>query len=97
MGWFSKKRGIDITMLIKTKYWNGVESMIQTDQETYQRLVQYIYEQVSESIVAELERTVEHNSAADAATIHEYLHKRIQLLNKYKELAHDKDENNGSK
>lgn len=90
MSWFSKKRGIDINVLRKTKYWNKITELIETDEATQQKLVQYIYEIATDAMVSELERTRNSQLSLDKVT-HEYLLNRIALIKSYRELAYGSD------
>ena len=90
MSWFTKKaRGVDLQVLQKTKFWDALEQLIETDKQTHQKLVQYVYEQVSDSIISELQRM---ELEADKMTViqdaRNYIAHRTSLLTKYKEMAY---------
>lgn len=93
MSWFKNNKGADINVLRKTKYWREIEALIETDSETHQRLVQYVYEQVSDTLIDELNRI---GKEAEKMTLiqelREHLAHRIKLLTGYKLLAFSKKE-----
>lgn len=84
MGLFRKK-GIDLNLLRKTKYWDDVAKMVELDKDTHQKLVQYIYETVSDSLINEVEKSLQ--EVKDAPTsdhMEQYLTRRGALLKIYK-------------
>lgn len=97
MNWFTKQnRGVDKQVLMKTKYWNAVESLVDTDKQTHEKIVQYIYEQVSESMINELNiMAAETEQMTLLQEARNYLAHRVKLLTGYKELAYKKEDKNG--
>lgn len=96
MKWFKQGRGVDLQVLKRTKYWDAIETLVDTDKQTHSKIVQYIYEQVSDSIVEEFERM---EKEADKMTVMQdarnYLANRIKLLKGYKEMVYKAENKDG--
>ena len=88
--WFVKQKGIDYQVLQKTKYWHKLEALLDTDKQTQAKIVQYIYEQVSDGICNELHNVNKNTEGMSKADTEMYIIKRIDLINGYKELAYGK-------
>lgn len=91
--WFRRKKGVDNKILRKTKYWSDVENLVDTDVQTQEKLVQYIYEQVSDAMMSELNRA--HKETDRMTLIQEvrsYFGTRIEMLKQYKEMIYGKNE-----
>ena len=79
-----KQRGKDLNLLRQTRYWHDIGILIDTDDKTRQKLVDYVYTNVTKQVLAELERLGEQvEKQPSSAGYLQYLKERIILFTQF--------------